>query len=192
LFIECLLAVVAWKLDHQAESTLILTDMQLRRVVSKRFKIEMPVWDNTQIVRLKRKYVSRLGPDGEREPARVFELLRELKRGHRGKGELKGSPSEYELTGIRILLQAGDGTGTGAQERHVPFGTDDEFATPPGIELSQQAGVAIASAAARSCDPEETIPPTGGDMDGPLLASSLAALDGKVRDHTGLGDFARS
>ncbi|MGO9596497.1 MAG: hypothetical protein ACLP7Q_00570 [Isosphaeraceae bacterium] len=144
--------MVAWKLDHQAESTLILTDMQLRRVVSKRFKIEMPVWDNTQIVRLKRKFVSRLGPDGEREPVRVFELIRELKRGHRGKGEFKGSPSEYQLTGIRILLQAGAGSGTGAQECHAPRGTDDELATPPGVELNQQASVAIASAAAGSCD----------------------------------------
>jgi len=184
--------VVAWKLDHQAESTLILTDMQLRRVVSKRFKIKMPVWDNTQIVRLKRKYVSRLGPDGKREPARVFELLRELKRGHRGKGELKGSPSEYELTGIRILLHPGAGSGTGIREHHAPLGTNGELVTTPGVELNQQASVAIASAAAGSCDLEETIPPTGGDMDGPLLARSLAALDGKLEDHTGLGDFARS
>ncbi len=111
LFIEALLAVVSWKLKHTAETTLTLTNDQLRQVVSKRFKIDMPVWDNKQIVRLKQKYVNRLSPNGNREPARVFELLRELRRGHKGKGMAKGSPSEYELTGIKILLQGVAGSG---------------------------------------------------------------------------------
>ena len=65
----------------------------------------MPVWDNRQILRLKQKYVNRLGPRGNPEPAKVFELLRELRQGHKGKGMVKGSPSEYELTGIKLLLQ---------------------------------------------------------------------------------------
>jgi hypothetical protein len=119
-FIEALLAIVAWKKAHTTETTLKLTNDQLRRVVSKRSRVEMPVWDNTQIVRLKQKYVDRLGLKGEREPATVFELLREQSKGYRGKGRAKGDPSEYELTGIKILLNANAKPETDDQGDHAP------------------------------------------------------------------------
>ncbi len=64
--------------------------------------------------------MNRLGGNGEREPATVFELLREVRKGHRGKGETKGSPSEYELTGIKILLSAGAGSETGDHADRSP------------------------------------------------------------------------
>ena len=157
---------------------MILTNDQLRRVVSKRFKVTMPVWDNTQISRLKDKYVNRLGGNGEHLPATVFELFRELRRGHRGKGETKGSPSEYELTGIEILLSAGAGSGTGDHEDHSPHAARGEQGTDLGVDMRQRAGLANAMAAAGSCDPGEAVPPTDGDMDGPLPAGTLAALEG--------------
>ena len=154
--------------------------------------VKMPVWDNKQIIRLKEKYVNRLGWNGEREPATVFELLRELRRGHRGKGELKGSPSEYELTRIKILLSAGAGPETGDHENHLPLVAHGEQGTVPGVDTSQRAGLANAMAAAGSCDPGEAVPPTDGDMDGPLLVGTLAALKCMMHHHTKLGDFTRS
>jgi hypothetical protein len=185
-------AIVSWKRDHTSERTLILTNDQLRRIVSKRFKVKMPVWDNTQISRLKEKYVNRLGGNGEREPATVFELLREVRKGHRGKGETKGSPSEYELTGIKILLSAGAGPGTGSHEDRSHLVARGEQGTAPGVDMSQRAGLANAMAAAGSCDPGEAVPPTNGDMDGPLLVGTLAALKCMMHHHTKLGDFTRS
>jgi hypothetical protein len=170
--------VVSWKQDHQVEPTLKITDMQLRRVASQRFQVKMPVWDNKQILRLKQKYVNRLGPHGQRQPATVFELLRELRRGHRGKREIQGSPSEYELTGIKALLQAGAEPGTGHQEDHSSLATDGEQVAELGVETEPQADDTIARVATRSCDPGKAVPPTDGDRDGPLLAGTLAALEG--------------
>ena len=93
--------------------------------------VKMPVWDNKQIIRLKEKYVNRLGWNGEREPATVFELLREVRKCHRGKAETKGSPSEYELTGIKILLSAGAGSGAAGHDGQSPHAAHGEQGTAP-------------------------------------------------------------
>ncbi len=136
--------------------------------------------------------MNRLGGNGEREPATVFELLREVRKGHRGKGETKGSPSEYELTGIKILLSAGAGSETGDHADRSPPVAHGEQGTGPGVDTSQRAGLANAMAAAGSCDPGEAVPPTDGDMDGPLLVGTLATLECMMRHHTKLCDFTRS
>jgi hypothetical protein len=77
---------------------IVMTHNQVRQIAKHRHGVE---WDNKQIERLKRKYISR--PDDDK-PAARFELLREVRKGHKQPGGPAGTPSSYQATGIRQLL----------------------------------------------------------------------------------------
>lgn len=102
-FMESLLAI--WILKRsRGERILKTTHDQIRRVATSRFKGEFKGWDNKQFDRLKAKYVSRLDARGTRQAASRFELLREVVKGCPPSKVGRGTPSEYEPTGIELLL----------------------------------------------------------------------------------------
>lgn len=88
----------------QVVSSFRFTHNQVRQIVSLRFGVELPVWDNTQFDRLKRKYISRVGAKAQLEPATRFELFREVAKGQRARGSARGTPSVYQPTGIEIFF----------------------------------------------------------------------------------------
>jgi hypothetical protein len=98
VFVEALLVMVTYKRVYTEEARLVMTHNQLRSWVRARHGRE---WDNQQIERLKRKFIARPG-DGK--VASRFELLRETVKGGKQKGRRTGVPSEYESTGMELLL----------------------------------------------------------------------------------------
>jgi hypothetical protein len=74
------------------------TNDQIKEIVAHRHQIHLHC---EEFERLKRRYVSRPG-DGK--PATRFELLREVVKGKRGPAGQSGTPSEYQPTGLRFLL----------------------------------------------------------------------------------------
>jgi hypothetical protein len=110
-FVESLLVMLALRnqasqcaATPQGAPTLRFTHDQLGRIASVRFSVEPPVWDNKQFDRLKRKYVSRVQTDGQRDAATRFELLLETAKGQRARGSARGTPSVYQPTGIGALF----------------------------------------------------------------------------------------
>lgn len=77
-----------------------MIDDQVRQIaVDRRGKAWKP-WDNRQMDRLKGKYITRPS-----KPASRFELLRTIRTGRAGRGQQAGTPSEYEASGIELLLE---------------------------------------------------------------------------------------
>jgi hypothetical protein len=117
-FVELLVVIAAYQRDQtsglqlqpnsptEAVPAVHMTHDQLRRIAVSRFHLEMPVWENAQIDRLKRKFINRLKCNGEREPATRFELLREISKGERPRRGDRGTPSKFEPTGIEIFMRA--------------------------------------------------------------------------------------
>jgi hypothetical protein len=94
-FVEALIVLITAKRSW-GESDLKMTGDQIREVARDRHKLG---WCDTQIDRLKLKYITRPG-----KPAERFELLREIAKGHRKRGQAPGVPSEYAMTGLRLLV----------------------------------------------------------------------------------------
>jgi len=98
-FVEALIVHVTHKRININESVIKMTDDQIRQIAVDRRGKEWRPWDNQQMERLKRKYISR--PE---KPATRFELLRMTRRGCPRRGREPAIPSEYEATGIAVLL----------------------------------------------------------------------------------------
>jgi hypothetical protein len=102
-FVEALLVQAIYKMHHTREysddGVIRATHDQLGRIVGARHGGLR--WAPQQIERLKRKYVTREGDD---KPASRFELLREVRKGERGRGQARGRPSEYRPTGLLRFL----------------------------------------------------------------------------------------
>jgi Bifunctional DNA primase/polymerase, N-terminal len=98
-FVEALVSLLVYKGRSSQERTLLATNSQIGRIAVLRRAAEPRSWDNQQIERLKRKYITRPG-----KRATIFELVREVRKGACGKGTEAGTPSEYEPTGILIFL----------------------------------------------------------------------------------------
>ena len=100
LFVQALLSqALHQRSSRPEESNLLFTHDQIRQIAAIRSGRSLPVWDNQQFQRLKRKYITREG-----KPAERHELLREVQKGQRGQGRNPGQPSEYEVTGLTQLL----------------------------------------------------------------------------------------
>jgi hypothetical protein len=127
-FVEALVVQATYKLFHVREYTedrvIRATHDQLRQIASDRH--DGLRWAPEQIERLKRKYVTR---EGDGKPATRFELLREVRKGERGRGQSKGRPSEYRPTGILELLRP-TATPENAGGGGVEAGGDEEPADP--------------------------------------------------------------
>ena len=127
-FVESLLAMWAHQrrresrtADTQGAPRFQMTHEQLMRVVATRFpEATDPVWQNSQIDRLKRKYINRLKANRQRDPATRFELFREVGKGQRARGAVKATPSTYEPTGIELLLRPKPRTQTASTDSAVP------------------------------------------------------------------------
>ena len=98
-FVEALVSILVYQRRSSAEPTFLATNSQMARIAGLRNRAEPRPWDNQQIERLKRKYVTRPG-----QPATGFELVREVRMGARTKGAEAGTPSEYEPTGLLLFL----------------------------------------------------------------------------------------
>jgi hypothetical protein len=98
-FVEALLVQAIYKIHHTREysddGVIRVTHDQLGRIVGARHRDLR--WAPQQIERLKRKYVTR---ERDGKPASRFELLLEVRKGERGRGQARGRPSEYRPTGI--------------------------------------------------------------------------------------------
>jgi hypothetical protein len=127
-FVEALLVQATYKMDCTREyfddGVIRATHDQLRRIAGARHGGLR--WAPQQIERLKRKYVTR---EGDGKPASRFELLREVRKGERGRGQARGRPSEYRPTGILQFFPptAIAGRVDGGEEEIVG---DEELAEP--------------------------------------------------------------
>ena len=106
-FVEALMVMLARQRQAAtgAPSRFRVTHDQLRRVAATRYGLELPVWENSQIARLKEKYIGRLRTDGQHDSASRFELFREVVKGQRARGKDKGTPSIFEPTGIEAFFR---------------------------------------------------------------------------------------
>ena len=111
-FVETLLSLAIYKIQERGEETIRATHDQIRQIAALRFGEALRGWDDRQLARLKLKYITRPGV-----PARVFELIREIAKGHKVRNGNPGSPSEYEATGIRAFLKPQSGTRTMVSNR---------------------------------------------------------------------------
>jgi hypothetical protein len=100
-FVEALISILIYKRQSSPELTFQATNSQIARVAGLRNPAEPPSWDDQQIERLKRKYVTR--PE---KSAFVFELVQEVRKGGRKRGSKAGTPSEYRPTGLLVFLDA--------------------------------------------------------------------------------------
>lgn len=98
-FLESLISILIYKRHSNAEPMFLATNAQIARIAALRNPTQLRSWDNQQIERLKRKYVTRRG-----KPASVFELVQEVQKGGRKRGAKVGTPSEYRPTGILLFL----------------------------------------------------------------------------------------
>jgi hypothetical protein len=96
-FVEALIVLVTHERATSRDGVIRMTGDQIRAIMADRHQGIRPL--NSQMDRLKSEYISRPG-----RPATRMELLRETRRGRRGRGESVGTPSEYEATGIELLL----------------------------------------------------------------------------------------
>jgi hypothetical protein len=102
-FVEAVLVLVLHKLqigELARDGVVKLTNRQIMEVASDR-RPEVTWVSDRQIEREKRKFIGR---PGDRKPASKFELLQEVRKGERKRGETVGTPSEYLPTGINLLL----------------------------------------------------------------------------------------
>jgi hypothetical protein len=103
-FVETFLAVCAYQRQQTGRKDVKVTHRQLQEIALRRFGSEFVRWEDKQIDRLKNNYITRLSsPSGVRTADR-FELLREVFRGERARGQTKGTPSVYHPTGIEAFL----------------------------------------------------------------------------------------
>jgi hypothetical protein len=87
---------------HSRQGLTAVTNGQLREIASRR--LPGCSWSPQQLERLKCKYITR---ESMGRPATRFELLREVRKGDRVRGQRVGLPSRYEPTGILLLLGKG-------------------------------------------------------------------------------------
>jgi hypothetical protein len=78
-----------------------MTNRQIVEVASDRHP-EVTWVSDVQVEREKRKFIGR--PD-DGKPATKSELLREIRKGNRKRGQAVGVPSAYQLTGLGFLLE---------------------------------------------------------------------------------------
>lgn len=121
-FVEAWLVHCVHKILNTDETTIKATDRQIRVIMQARAGIAIV---DANYYRLKRKFISRPG-----KPATKFELLKEVVKGRRQEGELSGTPSEYELTGLGWLFDQ-----PGAFDNLLPAEAMDrrvDWSPPPG------------------------------------------------------------
>lgn len=134
-FVEALTVQASYKMFHTGEyledGVIRATHEQLGRIAGARHGGLR--WAPQQIERLKRKYVTR---EGDGKAASRFELLREVRKGERGRGGARGRPSEYRPTGIlrffptTAIARRGDGGGAesvGDEEPAEPYWWRDRW-----------------------------------------------------------------
>ena len=97
-FVEGLIVHVIHRRTVEPGDLFRMTNDQLRTIVADRYSGKD--WDDTQFERLKAKYITRPS-----KPATRFELLLELEKGSRKRGEMIGKPSTYRPTGVMALLE---------------------------------------------------------------------------------------
>jgi hypothetical protein len=102
-FVACVVSILIYNRRSSVAPTFLATNAQIARIADFRCPAHPPLWDNTQIERLKQKYVTRPG-----KPASVFELIREVRKGGRKRSDKVGAPTQYEATGILLFLNSID------------------------------------------------------------------------------------
>jgi hypothetical protein len=104
-FVEALVIQTMHKILHTREylddRVIQMTQDQIRQIAGSRH--EARNWGPQQLERLKCKYLTR---DGDGKPTTRFELLREIRKGFRKRGQKSGEPSAYQPTGVMLLLPA--------------------------------------------------------------------------------------
>jgi hypothetical protein len=97
-FVEALIVHVTHERAVSRDGVIRMTGDQVRAIAADRHAGVK--WNKEQIRRLKDKYVTRDG-----KPTKRFALLRETLKGERRRGQEVGYPSEYEASGIELLLK---------------------------------------------------------------------------------------
>ena len=101
---EALVVLTTYKTLHTREysdeAVIRMTHDQIRQIAGNRR--EGVKWGHQQVERLKCKYVTR---EADGKSASRFELLREVRKGKRCRGQAVGTPSEYAATGVESLLE---------------------------------------------------------------------------------------
>jgi hypothetical protein len=88
--------------EHARQGFTPITNDQLCEIASRR--LPGCKWSPQQLERLKCKYITRQSMG---RPASRFELLKEVRKGERRRGQQVGLPSRYEPTGVLLLLRTG-------------------------------------------------------------------------------------
>lgn len=100
IFVESMIVHVTHNRLNLKRVGIKMTDEQIRQIAKDRRNSDWRPWDNSQMERLKSKYFAR-----PNKPAGRFELVKSISTGQRGIKGSPGSPSEYETTGIELLLK---------------------------------------------------------------------------------------
>jgi hypothetical protein len=98
-YVEALIVHVTHKRIDLGEALIKMTDDQIRQIARDRRVEGWRPWDCQQMDRLKRKILSRPG-----RPATRLELMSMTLKGEARRGRKPGFPSEYQTTGIEVVL----------------------------------------------------------------------------------------